>query len=368
MFDSPEQLRSDGIGLDDQNASSSLDEDEEFQGGVVDDDDTEEECADGLQLEHEAQNLEDVVPRRSNHGMLDGVELPKQFRGSTPVVPSTARSNGPNTTSITSLSLNPNLVRAATLQLSFGTPPPYPLQSLPRDGRTNIPPQALTRPALTRPVLWSSPEMHSAHQTHIPPQSPVRGFYPFQNTYPPLSTTQMIGAQISLPHPAKHARPPSSMPPVKLPMPPQYAKRTPPKAANPPSSTGKPPQPPSMATPPKSLVVPVRARPTERPSEPIYDSVRPNMGTAISRCQACGNEHLPGQCPLRSQSLTVCPGCGYVHLHGTRTCPLFWEEEYVTLLQERLKESTEDRRLIESAAEYVRGVKGDLRRKSKGNL
>jgi hypothetical protein len=320
-----------------------------------------------MQVEHEAQNLQDEVPRRSNHTMLDGVKLPKQLRGYTPAVSSNVLPNVSNNPSITSPSLNSNLARAAIQNLSRAAPPGYPLQK-PSDRKPNIPPQALNPPALGQPALYPH-EMKPPHHTDFPPQGPVKGFFPIQSAYPPLarkslSYAERMAAEISEGQPAKPFKPASLMPAVKPPMPSQYAKRTLTKAVPTTSSAGKPPQAPT-ARPPQPLFVPTRARPTERPSEPIYDEVRPNTDTGISRCQACGNDHLPGQCPLRSKPLTACPGCGYTHFHGARICPLFWEEEYLSLLRDRLRESTEDRRLVESARDYISGVKGDYRRRHK---
>jgi hypothetical protein len=250
--------------------------------------------------------------------MLDGVKSPKQLRGYTPNVSS--RPNVSNSPSITSPDLNSNLARTAIQKISHAAPPLYPLEN-PSDHRPNIPPQALNLPALARPVLYPPGMKAAARQTGILPQGPVRGFVPIQDTYPPsarksLSYAERIAAEGSDARLAKPLKPPSSTPPVNPPMPGQYAKRTLTKAVPTTPSAGKPPQPPT-ARPPQPLFVPTRARPTERPSEPIYDEVRPNTGTGILRCQACGNDHLPGQCPLRSKPLTACPGCGYTHLHGT---------------------------------------------------
>jgi hypothetical protein len=324
-------------------------------------DDTEDDDSDAMQLEHETLYLQNDIPRRSNHTMLDGVKLPKPLRGYTPSVSSNAHPDVPNNPSNISPNLNSNLARAAIQNLSRAPPPRYPPQK-PSDPRQNVPPQSLNRPVLPQPVSNPS-EMKASSQTDFPLQGPARGFVLIQSNYPPsgrksFSYNETIAAEI-----AAALKPASSTPPVK-PMPGQYAKRTPTKAAPTTSSAGKKVEPP-MATAPRPLFVPTRARPNERPSEPIYDDVRPNTGTGISRCQACGNNHLPGQCPLRSNPLTACPGCGYTHLHGMRICPLFWETEYLSLMLERLRNSTEDRRLVESAKDYIQGVKGDYQRRRK---
>jgi Chromatin remodeling factor Mit1 C-terminal Zn finger 2 len=333
-----------------------------------------------MQMDHEARNLQDEVPRRSSYSMLERVTLLKELRGSTPTVSSRAPLNTSNDTSTTSQHLTSPLTQTAIRKLAPAAPPPYPPRAQPWLDNVNVfawtpSGQAPARPVSSIPSnLWATQQVYNLQKGVQTP-----GFTPIQKTYASLARnppSDIDKARIPSAPPAKPPKPPSSAPAVKPPMPPQYAKRTPPtakqpkssatKPPRPPSSVGNPPQPPSAATQLKPLYVPTRARPAERPSEPIYDDVRPNMGTGISRCQACGNDHLPGQCPLRSKPLTACPGCGYVHLHRPRICPLFWEEEYTSLLLERLKESTEDRKLIENAVDYVRGVKGGIRRRQRG--
>jgi len=160
----------------------------------------------------------------------------------------------------------------------------------------------------------------------------------------------------------------SSWPSAGLSIPPQHAERTqgipdwPRRPTAPPSKSGRNEMLTSHRSPSQPRVIPA-STPREKPYEPIYADLPSADGKTV--CIACGTVHPGGRCPLRFGTLSECPGCTYVHFHGIRTCPLFREKEYLDLLLNRLKESTEDKALIESARAYVRGIRADYARHRK---
>ncbi|KAF2675531.1 hypothetical protein BT63DRAFT_420727 [Microthyrium microscopicum] len=77
-------------------------------------------------------------------------------------------------------------------------------------------------------------------------------------------------------------------------------------------------------------------------------------------CVPCGNSHPPGSCPLKIAGVELCPLCGTSHYGVARTCPHIKSETMVRLLLDQLRDSPEDRTLVDSATKYLRGVKGHL--------
>ncbi|PGH20764.1 hypothetical protein AJ80_03525 [Polytolypa hystricis UAMH7299] len=85
----------------------------------------------------------------------------------------------------------------------------------------------------------------------------------------------------------------------------------------------------------------------------------------VPRCLACDQAHRPGYCPLKLAGVEHCGLCGIAHFGYSRTCPHLNSEAQVAIMLGSLKESTEQRAVIEEATKYIRGVRGDLVRKMK---
>ena len=85
----------------------------------------------------------------------------------------------------------------------------------------------------------------------------------------------------------------------------------------------------------------------------------------IYRCVACDQHHPVGYCPLKLAGVEHCGLCGIAHFGYSRTCPHLNSEAQVAIMLGSLKESTEQRSLIEEATKYLRGIRGDLVRRKK---
>ncbi|EDN10597.1 conserved hypothetical protein [Histoplasma mississippiense (nom. inval.)] len=83
------------------------------------------------------------------------------------------------------------------------------------------------------------------------------------------------------------------------------------------------------------------------------------------RCVACDQIHPIGHCPLKLAGVEHCGLCGIAHYGRGRACPHLSSETQVALMLGSLKESTEQRALVDEATKYLRGIRGDLVRRKK---
>jgi hypothetical protein len=91
-----------------------------------------------------------------------------------------------------------------------------------------------------------------------------------------------------------------------------------------------------------------------------------NSGSGpLYRCVACDQHHPVGYCPLKLAGVEHCGLCGLAHFGYSRTCPHLNSEARVAIMLGALKESTEQRTLVEEATKYLRGIRGNLVRKKK---
>ncbi|PGH08440.1 hypothetical protein GX51_01267 [Blastomyces parvus] len=86
------------------------------------------------------------------------------------------------------------------------------------------------------------------------------------------------------------------------------------------------------------------------------------------RCVACDQIHQTGYCPLKLAGVEHCGLCGIAHYGRGRTCPHLSSETQVALMLGSLKESPEQRALVDEATKYLRGIRGDLVRRKKLKL
>jgi chromodomain-helicase-DNA-binding protein 4 len=77
-------------------------------------------------------------------------------------------------------------------------------------------------------------------------------------------------------------------------------------------------------------------------------------------CQACNHSHPTGSCPLKIAGVELCPLCGVAHYGIARQCPHIKSETRVKLMLDQLRNSPEDRQLVDAASKYLKGVKGHL--------
>lgn len=84
-----------------------------------------------------------------------------------------------------------------------------------------------------------------------------------------------------------------------------------------------------------------------------------------ARCLACNTSHPIGHCPMKLAGVEHCGLCGIAHFGHSRTCPHLNSEAQVAMMLGSLKESTEQRALVEEATKYLRGIRGDLVRRKK---
>lgn len=85
-------------------------------------------------------------------------------------------------------------------------------------------------------------------------------------------------------------------------------------------------------------------------------------------CIACNEIHPRGSCGLKRAGVEHCGLCGIAHFGYSRTCPHLNSEVQVASMLSSLKESTEQRALIEEATRYLRGIRGDLVRRRKAKV
>jgi Chromatin remodeling factor Mit1 C-terminal Zn finger 2 len=164
----------------------------------------------------------------------------------------------------------------------------------------------------------------------------------------PVSMVQTSNASLADPKPP-------SLPPPSVQHPPAAAKAKPKTSVDPTPAIRKPIQ---------TTVIPSGARDTSRLQEIRSIAPEPPTDSEIA-CLICSNRHVPGHCPLREIQPQQCPLCGFHHIHHRRTCPLLADLDAVKEIQKKLKESTEDRAVLDAAVTFIRGVKGGLDRKKK---
>ncbi|EEH45351.2 uncharacterized protein PADG_01501 [Paracoccidioides brasiliensis Pb18] len=82
-------------------------------------------------------------------------------------------------------------------------------------------------------------------------------------------------------------------------------------------------------------------------------------------CVACDQVHPIGYCPLKLAGVEHCGICGIAHYGRGRTCPHLNSETQVALMLGSLKESPEQRTLVDEATKYLRGIRGDLVRRKR---
>ncbi|KAH0542039.1 hypothetical protein FGG08_003503 [Glutinoglossum americanum] len=98
---------------------------------------------------------------------------------------------------------------------------------------------------------------------------------------------------------------------------------------------------------------------------PILDY---NAGPTFSgqeRCPMCDVFHEIGSCPLKLCGVEHCGLCGHAHFAGASECSALNSETQVRLMLAALKESTEDKELVDIATAYLKGRKGTLVRQKK---
>lgn len=83
------------------------------------------------------------------------------------------------------------------------------------------------------------------------------------------------------------------------------------------------------------------------------------------RCTACDQFHPIGYCLLKRAGVEHCGLCGIPHFGFSRTCPHLNSETQVAVMLGSLKESTEQRALVEEATKYLRGIRGHLVRRNR---
>jgi hypothetical protein len=90
-----------------------------------------------------------------------------------------------------------------------------------------------------------------------------------------------------------------------------------------------------------------------------------NNGIRSRFCQACGQKHVTGYCPLKRTGVEHCGLCGLAHFGAAIACPHYTSETQVRLMLDALKTSTESRQEIEMARNYLRGIIGSIVKRKK---
>lgn len=102
-------------------------------------------------------------------------------------------------------------------------------------------------------------------------------------------------------------------------------------------------------------------KPFERSRMPIRSPIDPGYDRRnIATCPACRKQHLVGACELKVAGVEHCGLCGLAHYGHGRTCPHIRSETQVREMLLALKNSPEDKELVDAAVKYLRGVKGAL--------
>jgi hypothetical protein len=133
------------------------------------------------------------------------------------------------------------------------------------------------------------------------------------------------------------------------------------------SSPPTSPQPTSAVPAPKvpRTNAPASVKLFSRAAVPLRSPLEPTFSNSNSRpdihiCAACHKNHPPGACSLKQAGVEHCGLCGLAHFGHSRTCPHIKSETQVREMIRALKNSNEERGLVEVAMRYLRGVKGTL--------
>ncbi|KAF2130237.1 hypothetical protein P153DRAFT_430497 [Dothidotthia symphoricarpi CBS 119687] len=102
-------------------------------------------------------------------------------------------------------------------------------------------------------------------------------------------------------------------------------------------------------------------KPFRRVHLPTRSPLDANYGTLNYRpCPACYKQHPQGACELKVAGVEHCGLCGLAHFGHGRQCPHIKSETQVREMLETLKNSPENKELVDAAVKYLRGVKGHL--------
>lgn len=103
-------------------------------------------------------------------------------------------------------------------------------------------------------------------------------------------------------------------------------------------------------------------KPFKRAQLPVRSPLETAYGNkhTLVNCPACRSQHPRGACPLKAAGVEHCNLCGLAHYGQARTCPHIRSETQVREMIAALKNSPEDKELVETALKYLRGVKGTL--------
>ena len=82
--------------------------------------------------------------------------------------------------------------------------------------------------------------------------------------------------------------------------------------------------------------------------------------TGAPQCKACRHHHYPGACTLKRAGVEYCPICKLAHF--PQMCPHFNSETQLEAMMDALRQSTEDKELVDEAKRIVRERKGQLQR------
>jgi len=90
--------------------------------------------------------------------------------------------------------------------------------------------------------------------------------------------------------------------------------------------------------------------------------ITPTDDPAMPLCKACRHHHAHGSCTIKKSGVEYCPICKLAHLPKASICPHFGSETQIKAMMEALRQSTEDKALVDEAKRYLRGRKGQLQK------
>ncbi|KAA8905988.1 chromodomain-helicase-DNA-binding protein 4 [Sphaerosporella brunnea] len=82
--------------------------------------------------------------------------------------------------------------------------------------------------------------------------------------------------------------------------------------------------------------------------------VTPRNNSSFPCCKACKNQHVPGSCSLKLSGVELCPMCQLGHLPGA--CPHFKSETQLNMMLASLRDSNEDKEIVQEAKRHVRNL------------
>ncbi|KAF8534418.1 P-loop containing nucleoside triphosphate hydrolase protein [Trichophaea hybrida] len=95
------------------------------------------------------------------------------------------------------------------------------------------------------------------------------------------------------------------------------------------------------------------------------DVIQPTDDPAMPFCQACRNHHAQGACTLKQSGVEYCPICKLAHFPKASICPHFESETQIKAMMEALRQSTEDKALVDEAKRYLRGRRAQLQKEKR---